>query len=74
LPLDGLYQTACKNAEQVTQKWAEKIMKQGAWQKKKELGKIAGDYGELAAELQKKLTGTEDPKKRLASSSNCRQP
>lgn len=28
LLLDGLYQTACRNAEQVTQIWAEKIMKQ----------------------------------------------
>ena len=64
LPLDGLYQTACQNAEQVTQIWAEKIMKQGAWQKKKELAKIAGYYGELTAEIQKKLTGTEDPKKK----------
>ena len=64
LLLDGLYQTACRNAEQVTQMWAEKIMKQGAWQKKKELAKIAGYYGGLAAEIQKKLTGTGDLKKR----------
>ena len=64
LPLEGLYQTACRNAEQATQIWAEKIMAQGAWQKKKELAKIAGYYGELAAETQKKLTGTEDPKKK----------
>ena len=63
LPLDGLYQTACQNAEQVTQIWAEKIMKQGAWQKKKELAKIAGYYGELAAEIQKKMAGTGDLKK-----------
>ena len=65
LPLDGLYQIACRNAEQATQKWAEKIMTQGAWQKKKELAKIAGYYDELAAEIQKKLTGTGDPKKKV---------
>lgn len=64
LPLDGLYRTACRNAEQATQKWAEMIMAQGAWQKKKELTKIAGYYCELAAEIQKKLAGTEDPKKK----------
>ena len=64
LPIDGLYQTACRNAEQTTQIWAEKIMTQGAWQKKKELAKIAGYYGELAAEIQKKLMGTGDPKKK----------
>jgi len=65
LPLEGLYQTACRNAEQATQIWAERIIEQGAWQKKKELAKIAGYYGELAAEIQKKLTGTEDPKKKV---------
>lgn len=64
LPVDRLYQTACQNAEQATQIRAEKIMAQGAWQKKKEFAKIAGYYGELAAEIQKKLTGTGDPKKR----------
>jgi hypothetical protein len=64
LPLEGLYQTACRNAEQVTQIRAEKIMTQGAWQKQKELTKIAGYYGELAAEIQRKLKGTEDLKKR----------
>lgn len=64
LPLDGLYQTACRNAEQITQIWAEKIMSQGAWQKKKELTKIAGYYDELASEIRRKLTGTVDPKKR----------
>jgi len=64
LPLEGLYQTACRNAEQITEIRAEKIMSQGAWQKKKELGKIADYYDELAAEIQKKLTGTTDPKKR----------
>ncbi|KUO77760.1 MAG: hypothetical protein APF81_01430 [Desulfosporosinus sp. BRH_c37] len=64
LPLDRLYQIACQNAEQATQIWAEKIMTQGAWQKKKELAKIAGYYGELAAEIQKKLAGTEDLKKK----------
>jgi hypothetical protein len=64
LPVDRLYQTACREAEQSTQIWAEKIMKQGAWQKKKELAKIAGYYGELASEIQKKMAGTEDPKKK----------
>ena len=64
LPLDGLYQTACRNAEQVTQMWVDKIMAQGAWQKKKELAKIASYYGELAAEIQKKLTGLGDLKKK----------
>ncbi|HZK83463.1 MAG TPA: hypothetical protein VFC58_02055 [Desulfosporosinus sp.] len=65
LPLEGLYQTACRNAEQATQLWAEKIMKEGAWQKKKELAKIAGYYDELAAEIQKKSIGTADPKKKV---------
>jgi len=65
LPLEGLYQTACRNAEQATQLWAEKIMTQGAWQKKKESAKIAGYYDELAAEIQKKLRGTGDPKKKV---------
>lgn len=64
LPIDRLYQTACQNTEQATQIRAEKIMAQGAWQKKKELAKIAGYYDELEAEIQKKLTGTGDPKKR----------
>jgi len=63
-PEDRLYQLACQNAEQVTQIRAEKIMAQGAWQKKKELAKIAGYYGELEAEIQKKLVGTADPKKK----------
>lgn len=39
-------------------------MKQGAWQKKKELGKIAGYYDELVSEIANKLTGTEDLKKK----------
>ena len=39
-------------------------MTQGAWQKKKELAKIAGYYDELAAEIQKKLLGTGDLKKK----------
>jgi hypothetical protein len=65
LPLDGLYQSACREAEQVTQIGAEKIMTQGAWQKKKELAKIAGYYSELAAEIQKKLAGKEDPKRKV---------
>lgn len=64
LPLEGLYHAACRNAEQATQIWAEKIMTQGAWQKKKELAKIAGYYDELAAEIHKKLTGTGDLKKK----------
>lgn len=63
-PVDRLYQSACREAEQATKIWAEKIMAQGAWQKKKELAKIAGYYCELAAEIQKKLAGTEEPKKK----------
>ena len=64
LPIEDLHQSACRETEHATQLWAEKIMAQGAGQKKKELAKIAGYYSELAAEIQKKLAGTEDPKKK----------
>ena len=63
LPLNRLYQTACQTTEQATQLRAEKIMAQGSRQRMKELAKIAGYYDELTAEIQKKLTGTGDPKK-----------
>ena len=63
-PEERLYQLACQHAEQATQIWAEKIMAQGAWHKKKKLAKIAGYYDELEAEIQKKLVGTADSKKK----------
>lgn len=63
-PVDRLYQTACREAEQATQAQAERIMAQGAGLKKKELAKIAGYYNELVTELQRKLVGTEDQGKK----------
>lgn len=63
-PLESLYQIACRNVEQITQRKAEAIISQGAGQKKKELGKIANYYDELASEIQRKRTGTADPKKK----------
>lgn len=64
MPEATLYKIACGEAEQAVQTRAEKVLAQGAGQKKKELAKIAGYYSELVAELQKKLVGTEDPVKK----------
>lgn len=64
IPEATLYKIACREAEQAVQVRAEKILAQGAGQKKKELEKIASYYNELVAELQKKLVGTEDSVKK----------
>ena len=64
MPEAALYKMACQEAEQAVQARAERILAQGAGQKRKELAKIASYYSELVAELQKKLVATEDSVKK----------
>ncbi|MHB1651237.1 MAG: hypothetical protein ACYCVD_02015 [Desulfitobacteriaceae bacterium] len=63
-PIEKLYTLACREIEEVARSRSGAIMAQGTALKKKERAKLLRYYGEMEAQLRRKLTGTEEPSKK----------